>query len=588
MVTIHHPGDRATIILHHICSPSGIADRIISRCTHTIESTISNSRRITQEGNTSQADAIIEYQCSNAGDAIGDSDAGQTTAIVECKIANTGHTIQDGNVSQAGTVPERPCTNAGNAPGDGDAGQAGAVIERIISDAGGTVRNSDASQTFACIERPCANSGNTIRDSNTGQAVAAIERIITNAGNTLLDNNRQNTGPITTPRHRCIVIHCSVAGNRQFSSFGIEFPIYILTAGATNVTANGALVIFVPIVPSHFTLSSTTDGTSLRRKASCFLPCVDALRLPCDRSTIILHHATCPGRIVFRIIGSCLDIVKSIISNYGGITTKYQLFYIITSKERCRFEGCNTFRNENLGQTSALIDCARRNGGNTVRNGIRARKLAGCSNQRRFCFIKKHTVFIAAIVCIASIHPYSGQIGAPGKRIFSNIGDAGRNGDASQFITLRKCALSDTNNTIRDSDTGQTVTAKKCIDANAGNAIRNSYTGQAAAVRERSFFNAGNTVGDGNTGQATVVERILTDAGDAVWNRDAGQATAVIERILTDAGDAVWDRDAGQATAVSERILTDAGDAVWNGDADQARTSESSTKAGDAVRDGDA
>ena len=42
-------------------------------------------------------------------------------------------------------------------------------------------------------------------------------------------------------------------------------------------------------------------------------------------------------------------------------------------------------------------------------------------------------------------------------------------------------------------------------------------------------------------------ERIVPDAGDAVGDRDAGQAGAVIERMVSDAGDAVGDRDAGQA-----------------------------------------
>ena len=43
------------------------------------------------------------------------------------------------------------------------------------------------------------------------------------------------------------------------------------------------------------------------------------------------------------------------------------------------------------------------------------------------------------------------------------------------------------------------------------------------------------------------IERPVPDAGDAVGDRDAGQAGADIERIVSDAGDAVGDRDAGQA-----------------------------------------
>jgi len=53
-------------------------------------------------------------------------------------------------------------------------------------------------------------------------------------------------------------------------------------------------------------------------------------------------------------------------------------------------------------------------------------------------------------------------------------------------------------------------------------------------------------------------------------DRDAAQAGAVIERLVSDAGDAVGDRDAAQAGAVIERLVPDAGDAVadrgrWSG-----------------------
>ena len=66
---------------------------------------------------------------------------------------------------------------------------------------------------------------------------------------------------------------------------------------------------------------------------------------------------------------------------------------------------------------------------------------------------------------------------------------------------------------------------------------------------------------------------LLSDAGDAVGDRDAGQAGAARERSVPDAGDAVGDRDAGQAGAVIERSVPDAGDAVGDRDAGQARCS---------------
>ena len=51
-------------------------------------------------------------------------------------------------------------------------------------------------------------------------------------------------------------------------------------------------------------------------------------------------------------------------------------------------------------------------------------------------------------------------------------------------------------------------------------------------------------------------ERIVPDAGDAVGDRDAGQAGAVIERIVPDAGDAVGDR---VASGFAPRTLDERG-----------------------------
>ena len=57
------------------------------------------------------------------------------------------------------------------------------------------------------------------------------------------------------------------------------------------------------------------------------------------------------------------------------------------------------------------------------------------------------------------------------------------------------------------------------------------------------------------------------DAGDAVGDDDARQATAVTECAHPDTGDAVGDGDARQAVAVIECVIPNAGDAVGDGDA---------------------
>ena len=46
----------------------------------------------------------------------------------------------------------------------------------------------------------------------------------------------------------------------------------------------------------------------------------------------------------------------------------------------------------------------------------------------------------------------------------------------------------------------------------------------------------------------------IPDAGDAVGNGDARQASAVLECVIPDAGDAVGNGDARQAAAVTECV----------------------------------
>ena len=58
------------------------------------------------------------------------------------------------------------------------------------------------------------------------------------------------------------------------------------------------------------------------------------------------------------------------------------------------------------------------------------------------------------------------------------------------------------------------------------------------------------------------VEGPVSDADNAITDRDARQAGATMEGIIPDAGDAVRNRDAGQAAAATEGIIFNVGDAV--------------------------
>src|SRR6266568_1886583 len=57
----------------------------------------------------------------------------------------------------------------------------------------------------------------------------------------------------------------------------------------------------------------------------------------------------------------------------------------------------------------------------------------------------------------------------------------------------------------------------------------------------------------------------VSDAGDAIANRDAGQASTLGKRSVSDDGDAVGQGDAGQPGATGKRTDSEAGDAVGNG-----------------------
>ena len=93
----------------------------------------------------------------------------------------------------------------------------------------------------------------------------------------------------------------------------------------------------------------------------------------------------------------------------------------------------------------------------------------------------------------------------------------------------------------------------------AGDVGANHDIGQAGAVIERIGSDTGDAVGDRNADQPAARKRIVPDAGDVGANNGAGQGSAVRERTISDVGDAVGDRDVGQACG-KERRVPDAGD----------------------------
>ena len=67
---------------------------------------------------------------------------------------------------------------------------------------------------------------------------------------------------------------------------------------------------------------------------------------------------------------------------------------------------------------------------------------------------------------------------------------------------------------------------------------------QIRFVAEIAFFQGRFTAQRNGFQAAAVAKRIISNAGNTVWNRDTGQAPAIKKRIRLNAGNVVWNRDA--------------------------------------------
>ena len=73
--------------------------------------------------------------------------------------------------------------------------------------------------------------------------------------------------------------------------------------------------------------------------------------------------------------------------------------------------------------------------------------------------------------------------------------------------------------------------------SDAKDAVRDRDAGHAGAVREHIISDAGDTAGNCHAGQVVAqIERTFSDAADAGGNRHAGQVEGGRERIVRDAG----------------------------------------------------
>ena len=59
--------------------------------------------------------------------------------------------------------------------------------------------------------------------------------------------------------------------------------------------------------------------------------------------------------------------------------------------------------------------------------------------------------------------------------------------------------------------------------------------------------------------EVRLVQSMIPNAGDAIWDSDRGQVCAPREGQIPNAGDAIWGIDRGQASAAREGAIPNAG-----------------------------
>ena len=134
-----------------------------------------------------------------------------------------------------------------------------------------------------------------------------------------------------------------------------------------------------------------------------------------------------------------------------------------------------------------------------------------------------------------------------------------------QAGTVPESPLLNIRDAVTDYSAGQITTGPERIGSDDGDAIRNRNTDQTGATIECVKSDSSNTVADYSAGQiATGIERPVSNKSDTIRNRDAGQTNAGIKRIGSNGRDAVADYNAGQITTGLECTGSNGRDAVAN------------------------
>ena len=94
------------------------------------------------------------------------------------------------------------------------------------------------------------------------------------------------------------------------------------------------------------------------------------------------------------------------------------------------------------------------------------------------------------------------------------------------------------------------------------------HIGQLATVAEDMVTDAGNAAADHNAGEpATTLKGIIIDTGYRCWNRDTGERRTNVKCVNANTGDGIAQDDTRETGALVEGVVVDGGHPIGDSDA---------------------
>jgi len=333
------------------------------------------------------------------------------------------------------------------------------TVEHIRAKAGGVTQEIDSCQAGAGSERLVSDVGNAFRDRGAGQVGAVIERQVPDAGDAVGDRDARQAGAV---KERTPSDAGDAVGDRDAGQ--ASAPRERLDLDAGDAVGDRVAPDFAPRVLDK-------RGLALVEQ--------DPINTAIEGVERIHGYRSQASAVIERI---------HIPSDAGDAT------------------------------------------GECVAPGFARRTL----DERGLALVEQDPIHTAK-EGVERIHRYRGQAGAVTERIPSDAGDAAGDRDAGQARAVRERLVPDAGDAAGDRDAGQAGAVRERLVPDAGDVVRDCV---APGFAPRTLDERGVTLAEQDPIHTAIegVKRI---------HRYRRQAGAVTERIPSDAGDALADRDAG-------------------------------------------